>query len=493
MVSKRKKLSLLTVVLFLMFVISCGGGGSDGSGQGAITDTTPASTTPTTSVTSCGTVCSGEPTQNSANVWTAYDASCECVNDVIQNHAQAGDTINFPSSSIAKWSSSVAVTKPVTIVGNGTTLTASGSMANGFFNISGFTASSLTRITGFTFDMTNWTTLNAIFVHAMTGGVSNGNIRIDHNTFHYGYVQIEFEHGKGLIDNNYFYNARQAVVISAGSRANADESWQSLTAGGADAIFIEDNHFVTNASYTLSYSQEQIGTFNGGKLVVRYNEFDSDNTPYEVTYDPFMAHGNADGGCGGVGYWEYSPCRRRGQSVIEFYNNVAHGKRIDFLYQSRGSANFIYNNSITGMVKYNPRIYLWEEEYTSDNWAIHRTAWPAEDQVHNTFIWNNTYKDVDFNAGTYGYVEASPSASAGLLKDRDFFLHAPCGASDTTDGYGNTCTRGKATFTGSNGASGSYPTNGIIYPTKGTMTFIATGDNAYYGYTPYTYPHPLRK
>ena len=31
-----------------------------------------------------------------------------------------------------------------------------------------------------------------------------------------------------------------------------------------------------------------------------------------------------------------------------------------------------------------------------------------------------------------------------------------------------------------------------MYPTLGTMEFIAEGPNEYYGYTPYTYPHPLR-
>lgn len=424
---------------------------------------------------------------------TNYDTDSSPTSAEVQtliNNASAGDSITFQGD--ATWSESVTIDKAITINGNGTTLTASGSMSNGFFNITGFTASSLVRITGFTFQMNNWTPYTAIYVHGMTGGVSKGAIRIDHNTFHYGTYPISFYHGKGLIDNNYFYNAMVAITLNSGTRANADESWVSLAAGTADALFIEDNHFITNTNYTLGYTQEQIGTENGGKLVVRYNEFDGDNMASGLRYDPFMAHGNAAAG-DKPGYWQRSTGCRRGQSVIEFYNNVAHGKRIDFLYQTRGSANLIYNNSITGTVQYNPRIYLWEEEYTMDDWsAALRTAWPAEDQVHNTFIWNNTYRGADFNAGTYGYVQSSPDASAGLLKDRDFFLHAPCGSSASTDGYGNTCTHGKATFTGANGASDSYPTDGNTYPTEGTMVFTSTGDNAYYGYTPYAYPHPLR-
>jgi hypothetical protein len=429
----------------------------------------------------------GDGTASLTNTKAAYDA------------ASPGDTIVFPKDVSATWSSPLAIGKPVTINGNGTTLTASGSMFTCFFNITGFTASSLMRITGFTLTMTDYLQYG-IYVHAMTGGVSVGNIRIDNNTFHYGYVQIEYEHGKGLIDNNHFINARKAIAFSAGSRTNADESWASLAAGTADALYIENNHFITNTSYTLTYGQEQIGTFKGGKLVVRYNEFDGDNiSSYTATYTPFMAHGNADGGCVGVGYWQYdadtTKCIRRGQSVIEFYNNTMHAKRIDYLYQTRGSVNLVYNNAITGTVTNSPGIYLWEEEYGS-NWSAttthQRTAWPAEDQVHNTFIWNNTYNgSTHFN--TASHMALSPNADAGLLQDRDFFLHAPCAANDTTDGYGNTCTHGKATFTGANGASGSYPTDGITYPTKGTMVFTATGDNAYLDYTPYTYPHPLRR
>lgn len=429
------------------------------------------------------------------NSWadTHTAASCSLADaTTAYNAASAGDTVSFLPNSACAWSSALTVSKPVIISGNGTTLTADGPMANGYFNITGFTASGLVRITNFTFQMVNWTPETAIDVHDMSGGVSGGNIRIDNNIFHFGSKPILFDHPKGLIDHNYFYNPVIGIEYSSGSRTNADASWSSLAAGTADALFIEDNHFITNASYALNYTQEQIATFNGGKLVVRHNEFDADNIPLTDSYWPFMAHGSADGGCGGAGYWEAGSCQRRGQSVIEFYNNVEHGKRIDFMFLTRGSANLIHDNSITGTVQYNPRIYFQEEEYYSDNWSILRTAWPAEDQVHNTFMWNNTYRSHDFNDGLYGYVESSPSASAGVLKDRDYFLHAPCGGSASTDAYGNVCTHGKATFTGQNGGSASYPTNGSTYPNLGNMVFTATGDNAYAGYVPYAYPHPLQ-
>jgi len=42
-----------------------------------------------------------------------------------------------------------------------------------------------------------------------------------------------------------------------------------------------------------------------------------------------------------------------------------------------------------------------------------------------------------------------------------------------------------------NGASDTAPTDGVTYSNYGTMYFTADVENAYYGYTPYTYPHPL--
>jgi hypothetical protein len=409
------------------------------------------------------------------------------VNSCVSN-ALAGDTINFTSSGSATWSSTITISKALTINGNGTTLTASGSLSYGFFFLYNFTSTSLMRITGFTFQMAG--AGRGIY----SSSVDLTQLRIDNNTFHHGSTQMEITGAKGVIDNNYFYNSiGYSIIYSAGSRAQADASWESMAAGTSDALFIENNHIIKDANYTGSGYGTDIDTNNGGKLVIRYNNFDSTNSPSSIisTVYPIQLHGNACGGCTSVnkGYWQNDSTARRGQSVVEIYNNTMAGRRIDRLATLRGSAALIYNNSITGTVAYNPMIYFYEEEYNlTSQFYPSRTAWPAEDQTHNTFIWNNTYRGHDFNDGVYGYV----ASTSTLQKDRDYFLHAPCGASDTTDGFGNTCTHGKATFTGLNGASGSYPTDGITYPTKGTMVFTATGDNAYLGYTPYTYPHPLR-
>lgn len=445
------------------------------------------------------------------------DGTCSLGNaQSAYNAASDGDTIVFPSGTCL-WSSGLAIMKPVSIIGagpgaGGTKIVASAAMTYGFFQITGFTASTLVRISGFNFDLVSSKGLKAIYVHDMGGGCSNaanGRIRIDNNTFSHGSEVIPFYHCLGLIDNNSFYNSDIAISLDAGSRTNADQTWTDLSAGTANSVFIEDNTFVIDANYKLTYLQETIGSEQGGRFVARHNTFNADNMADALkeasTFFPIGPHGNA--GLGLRTYWQNSGEVRRGPAVVEAYDNVMHGKRIDFMYSARGGVNIVHDNEITGTVRTLPRIALSEEEYFSDNFSPRRSEWPAEDQVHNSFFWNNRYNgSLYFNDIKHMAVQPRDSNCTGpgvpmacctgpgvgptcgneegtvpnlfIQKDRDYFLHAP-----QTMG-------GRARFTGLNGASRSYPTNGEL--NKGHMEFFANEANAYYGYTPYTYPHPLR-
>ena len=82
-------------------------------------------------------------------------------------------------------------------------------------------------------------------------------------------------------------------------------------------------------------------------------------------------------------------CIRRGQSIIEFYENTVNATEVVFLFQTRGSSCLIYNNYLTTDTV-SPLIKFWEEEYGS-NFSGIRTVWPAEDTIHNTFVWGNTF------------------------------------------------------------------------------------------------------
>lgn len=108
----------------------------------------------------------------------------------------------------------------------------------------------------------------------------------------------------------------------------------------------------------------------------------------------------------------------------------------------RGGSVLLYNNSGNCL---SAQLHL--EDYQTEDW-------PQPDQIHNTFLWDNT-------GASYWF---SNSVSV-IQEDRDYFKHAPASSG------------GKTTL--------------INYGLDG-MTFSSSGANAYYPYTAYTYPHPLR-
>jgi hypothetical protein len=333
------------------------------------------------------------------------------------------------------------------------------------------------RITGFTFNLANLSS-DGHGIKVLDNGISLANLRIDHNTFQHGYIQMEIGGSKGVIDHNDFYNGMSSIYPTAGSRAQADASWVSMVAGSADALFIEDNHFIHDANWLgTSENNSCIDTYNGGKLVIRHNSFLATNVPASWTgpYSAILLHGSAAAGAP-TGYWQNDAGARRAQSVVEIYNNTFNAKRIDFMAQLRGAANLIHDNTLDTQT-FNPRIIAYEEEQYETQWVPNRTAWPAEDQVHNSFIWNNTLR---LNGvPNFNYFEVNSSSTNYIQENRDYWLHAPESSG------------GSESFTGANGASSSYPTDGIKYPTLGTMVFTPDGPNAFFPYTPYTYPHPL--
>jgi len=392
------------------------------------------------------------------------------------NWAAAGDTILFKAGNFT-WSSGLVIRKPLILQGadildGGTRITAFDTLNAPLITFTGFSSSNLVMVTGFKFDLVNYSSSDRCAV--TTKEIALANLRVCSNEFYYGYEQLHIEGAKGVVDHNTFHNPMKGISYTAGTAAQANESWANMNAGTGDALFVEDNKFIDDENYKASYSQERIGTFNGGRLVIRYNLFDCSSYTNASTIDPIMTHGNAAAGAMG-GYWQIGNGARRGQSVVEIYGNVMNGKRIDFLATLRGSANIVFSNRLVNTFTMVPRIYLREEEYTVSQWNPARTNWPAEDQVHNTFIWDNT-----FNGKSQTNANIVIGDVAEMIKEgRDFFLHAPSSSG------------GSEVFTGLNGASGSYPTDGATYPTKGTMIFTPVGPNAYYGYAPFTYPHPL--
>lgn len=389
----------------------------------------------------------------------------------------AGDKLVVPAGS-ESWTSEIEITIPITIDGTGATLTAGATMTNGFFHLTGIDSTTLMRITGFVFN--NVDTAGGFTIRFTNLNLTN--LRIDHNTLNKGYTMLDVVGCKGVIDHNDIYNAHTVFTFSAGTRAQQDASWVSMAAGTSDALFIEDNNIYFDANWTSGTGNDTVlDTYGGGKLVFRYNTIDSTNLAAGFTDQLWllMCHGNAAGGAAS-GYWQYDADARRGQSVIEIYNNTCTGKQFAKLFYQRGSACLVHDN-VCNSSTYATGCYLREEEPDGGQWTPARTVWPAEDQVHNTFYWDNifnTVPQIDDN------IEVASGSETFIQKDRDFFTHRPA-----TTGEGMTL--GKETFTGLNGGTNTAPTDGITYPTLGSMAFTPAVENAYYGYTPYVYPHPL--
>lgn len=404
----------------------------------------------------------GDTTISQSNVQSACNAS------------PTGGMIVFPSNTSVSWSSSVTITNAISILGNNTTISASTPLLDGLFYILGVTNSSTTlRISGFNLVCPSFLG-NCRAIYAT--GCDLKTLRIDHNTFYSGYTQVELMGCMGVLDHNTFSNANDFIYVSAGTRAQANASWADLSAGTGNAIFVEDCKFVIDANWPTpgAGNGNSIDGYQGGKVVFRHNEFDYDNSSFTGQLATIGFHGNASGGETN-GYWELMSNSRRSPSVLEIYQNNVHGHRIDFLYTARGGANLIWSNICVSLNGGTPRIILREEEGDVSQWIPNRTNWPSEDQIHNTFIWGNTFNGVAQSGANISTVDMSWD----IHLNRDYWTNAP----QSSGGY--------EYFTGANGASGGYPTDGITYPTSGTMVFTNTGPNAYYGYVPYQYPHPL--
>jgi hypothetical protein len=313
------------------------------------------------------------------------------------------------------------------------------------------------RVTGIRFTQLNNNRADSIFVRV--SGPRNGSfpltkVRIDHCHFNKGGRQI-FVVGwvYGVIDHNIFVNGN----ISVGVSGDNNYSWhRPIKAGTENSVFVETNTFIidNNADAEpnhLIYLQE------GARVVVRYNKFNASNytLPRKLCYF-FDSHGN-------INYYKGDSGDFRGQPITEIYNNIFHAFRAtEMIGAFRGGSVLIHDNIFLYEAPPAPAaIKLTEEEgWQRKLFELQATEWPAEDQINNSFFWNNTLNGIPVTSVHLPF----PTDSIFIQKNRDYWM-APPGPSS-----------GRTTYVGRAG---------------GAMRFSPSGHNAYYPYTPYTYPHPL--
>jgi hypothetical protein len=247
------------------------------------------------------------------NTINAANCSQEAVQAAV-NSASNGDTVNVPAGSCV-WSSTLMVTKRITLQGAGIDITnitkspAEGEVINLY--------QSGSRLTGFTF-------ING------TARVDGDGWRIDHckfysNNFMEG-VNVrgerEMDHSTGVVDHCEFYNTRVLVVGWAGLLHHW--SWaQPLNLGSSDdVVYVEDCIF--NATVFANAMDSNYG----GMYVFRYNKL------YDTTIEAHSLQGN-----------------HRATRKWEIYNNTINQvNRIIYTpFRLRGGTGVVFNNILTGI------------------------------------------------------------------------------------------------------------------------------------------------
>lgn len=390
---------------------------------------------------------------------STYTAATVQYSDVAAAMAMAdeGDTVTIPAGT-ETWSSTLTVTKGITIQGAGSTATVITASApeTSLVNVEPGSNKAV-RVTGIGFIGGSY--------QVSIGGSTNGSyvldkIRVDHCSFTNGSNNIgTYGWLEGLIDHNYFLNCNRAILIVGDNTT----SWtKPIEAGTSHALFIEDNTFKqTNAGG--GGLNENVYHWEGARTVIRYNDFDgSEYTSYDFV--PFDSHGNQGYGTSGVS---------RGQPILEVYNNTFryhHSYRVCYI---RGGSVLFHDNAFTYVTSSTEIVLSEEESWQTAFFSPLRASWPAQDQVNNSFFWGNTRNGAAITA--VGLNHANDAAFIQL--DRDYFMHAP------------QATGGSESYTGARkGGATTYPTEAD----DGDTTFSSAGANAFFPYAPYTYPHPLQ-
>lgn len=419
---------------------------------------------------------------------TADDTSIEaCLDDA---GFVAGDTITVTGNATYDDGTQLLIDESVNLIGSGTPIITRGTSTAALVRVAPSTDVTI-RISGFQFNggTNNNTTKVSIDIIGIAAGLTN--VRIDHNTFNKGKRVVQpYGYAYPLIDNNAFINCDIAV----GPIGDSDSWNRTIAAGTANAVYIENNTFTANDDSDQGLNQ-QIYHQGGARSVTRYNTFDFTAVTAYVSGGFYDSHGN-QGGCDNL------TSTFRGQPILEVYNNVfrlSNKNRFNGpMMYIRGGSTIIYNNDFytaTGTPDYPNAICLTEEETWASGSAFDPcaqpmvSAWPATDQIYNSFFYNNrSFWDGAAGGTTFTAINLRDAVTdpAYIVENQEYFMAAPAAS-------GGKATLGSVPGIANNTCTGSgTPYACCTGDGTGTcdMTFSGVGANAYYQYTRYTCPHP---
>ena len=414
-----------------------------------------------------------------SNCWRAASCSQEDVQDAITNHASNGWTVQIPAGNCA-WTSFVSFTdKNIAIIGAGigkTNITANN--VNKLFYIRPY-AKGAFRISGISFSGSNISSVFNIDAAGATGDPQKG-WRFDHLSFDFNYTttNIFVVQGVtwGLIDNCIFTGSTAGHGILTTSAYRSGESSLTppnsgyyahslpLNMGSDEAIYFEDN--TVNFGTTTGYISNEV---YGGNIVIRYNN---------ITGTYIQNHSARGSDRGGVLY--------------EIYNNTLTGAGKIWPANLRSGTGVIFNNTVTSYST---------NHFIIDNQRTCLGGWGST--LDGRCDGTNAY---DGNtSGEYGWPCVDQIGWVGDIGSQtNVPLYGWNNGSDATCATGGACNNaatiavaGPESECISDQPPSAYTvhlkTKGDAFPHTGDVVdYINNGSTPKPGYTPYTYPHPLR-
>lgn len=441
-------------------------------------------TTITLGATSVKAACTG-----SSPTWTSTpdDASIRsCV-----SQASRGDTINVAAGGgTASWSSSVTLTKGVSLIGPGRDsleVSRSGNLITISPDSTAIANSENIKVSGFTFNANNSAAVMMQIIGAnATGTKPHRNVIIGDNRFKNS--TLEAIHGRGqtrgVIYNNIFDRTNMVFRPWGNDDYREQQNGSYPPAfGTTDNLYFEDNSITCSTSVSGG-DPGWIESGQGGRMVVRYNTWTLTNCSQQEWVD---IHGqqNWSGGSGG----------QTGTMVTEFYGNKCSTNCKGYRgINHRGGWGLFFNNTSTGSGGMSHQINQYNTGDAGGSGCNNQVANGGggyNGQINNTYFWNLTHNGVN-NPGTQGPL----GDGCDISQNRDYwFDNISCTASACNAGIGRgtvppsgTCTVGVGYWVASTPGVTTDPSviqNGTFYK--------CTSTNAWSSYfKPFTYPHPLR-
>jgi hypothetical protein len=217
-------------------------------------------------------------------VWQS-DGTPQNIQFIHDNRAVDGDTITIPSGTFT-WTTQLTLTKAITIQGNTTTNSDTGTFVDNTIIMDNTSdrVIKLTnggqRITGITFTSLHSLRFNGGIYHdpANTSGAVTLPIRIDHNhfiTFDFSPQIVVFTPNFGVLDHNVFTGIdwQSGIVHCSWQYYNGfdhgDGTFNEPAGFGGPKFFFIENNYVFPSTNLLGGGSD---CTHGGKLCWRYNE-----------------------------------------------------------------------------------------------------------------------------------------------------------------------------------------------------------------------------